>query len=108
MDEDPPAGKVDKKRLSEVEREMIRDAHERWLKVKEEEGKAAVGWVEEKAVEGVPEALILDGQQGATEGDAGGRDTPTRWTVQEQDVGDWLRDMELLEYVHSLVRSGDA
>lgn len=108
MEEDPPAGKVDKKRLSEVEKEMLRSAHERWVKAEEEEGKKAVGWVEEKLVESVPEAGV-NGKEGATDGAKEGvRDKPTRWTVQEQGVGEWLRDMELLECVLALARPKNA
>lgn len=86
--------------MSELEKENLLECHERWkeslrkdsglipavivkevVETESEEGKKMV-------VDGIEEVQIAEGSS-----------KPASWLVQDDKIGDWLRDLETLEYV---------
>lgn len=116
--EEAEAGKKKEKEkgaLDEAEKELLRASYDEWAREKREKEGTKVGWSssdkgkgKEEVQEGGRAELMEEGDvtmrvdapgEGPAEGE-GERDKPSSWTVQHVDVGEWLRELELLEWVH--------
>lgn len=92
----------EKAKLSALERGMLLDCHERWKEsVRKDAGliPAATtvkeGGGEKEAEEG--KKMVVDGMEEVPISEGSGK--PASWLVQDDKIGDWLRDLETLEYV---------